>query len=288
MLWAIASVWLLQACFMFVAGIAVSSLQHFKVGYVSKSVLFWGFFLINFCVPIDQLWAQPVWPINEILLSYMCSPKYSASSVCSLQLLQSLQRGCLRNLSMWQTSCTDAGAGSSFYRWQSSYWQQTENNTACHPSLPQCLPSQLGFTHSPQLHMWASQVPVGVCMHVCMWERVCYCAPSKTQKGINPFNLTKALLSMHYLTSVLLQITTVFVPLSFLEEIPEEWVLHSIELKGRRDIWPLEMLQECQRDILIFFLFCLYKLKKILPLCAAAVSEVSKAESLFLTMSTEL
>lgn len=122
----------------------------------------------------------------------------------------------------------------------------------------------------------------------CMWERVCYCAPSKTQKGINPFNLTKALLSMHYLTSVLLQITTVFVPLSFLEEIPEEWVLHSIELKGRRDIWPLEMLQECQRDILIFFLFCLYKLKKILPLCAAAVSEVSKAESLFLTMSTEL
>lgn len=86
------------------------------------------------------------------------------------------------------------------------------------------------------------------------------------------FNLTKALLSMHYLTSVLLQITTVFVPLSFLEEIPEEWVLHSIELKGRRDIWPLEMLQECQRDILIYFIFCLYKLKKnIACLCCSCV-----------------
>lgn len=93
---------------------------------------------------------------------------------------------------------------------------------------------------------------------------------------------------MHYLASFILQITTVFVPLSCLEEIPEEWVFHSIELKGRRDIWPLEMLRECQRDILIYFIFCLYKLKKILPACAAAVSEVSEAESLFLTMSTEL
>lgn len=64
-------------------------------------------------------------------------------------------------------------------RWRIPHWQLGENNTACHPSLPPCLPFHLGFTHSPQLHIWASW----------LCASVLYCASRKTQREATPYLL---------------------------------------------------------------------------------------------------